>query len=75
MCEACGEALLTSGNYKVKVVPAKKMPRKACKLYRDPLGRENSSPWGKSKFRKYLEARSRPKNTIVRCNHVLSFQS
>lgn len=62
---------METGNYSFKILPAKRIPKKARKLMKSLEGsvgekqQRQSSSWGVTKFRKFLEERSKPANFLV----------
>ncbi|ODM93638.1 hypothetical protein Ocin01_13051, partial [Orchesella cincta] len=69
-CKQCGEQIMNTGNYTFKILPAKRIPKKARKLMKKSSASESSqqellstSSWGAdTAFQKFLVKRAQPAN-------------
>ncbi|CAL8135523.1 unnamed protein product [Orchesella dallaii] len=69
-CKLCGEQITKTGNYTFRILPAKRIPKKARKLIKESSDGKQSvqdlklSSWGTTSFQKFLMKRAQPANFI-----------
>jgi len=61
LCQTCGAEFIEGGNYRVKILSAKHVPKKAQKMAESLKGKSSKDL---SKFQKYMLRKSSPTNTV-----------
>jgi hypothetical protein len=66
-CRTCGEKLLETGNYQVKIIKGKRIPKKLQKLIKTGMinNEQKKSTLRQSKFGQFLLKRSQISNEVV----------